>query len=605
MEVRFLGAKSKSETGKRKPAQPRTAAPRRGDESRERLAARYKKLKALYRISDLINSTTNSATLLRRILGEAVREMGAASGSISFLNEQDKTLEIGTVAGAGLREAGSVKLRVGQGVLGTVAGTGRPLRADDVTSLANYVPLDEAVKSELAVPLKVEGRVIGVLGVNSTRAAAFTDDDQRLLVAIAGQAARVIHTARLYDRLSQQTRRLEGLFEVGQALISAGPLPEVLNRITRAVMEIMDVKLCSVMLLNNTRELVLSAVSGGSGHYSQRPNLPVRDSLIGDVVTRRQPVQVFDVRKAPRYRSRSMAKREHLVSLLSVPVFFHETLIGILNIYTAQPRHFNDEDIRLLNAFASLCGISIENAQRYERVLTAEHSLRQTDRLATLGILSAEIAHEIRNPVTIISMLMHSLREDHAVSPGREKDLDIILDKLDRINRIVSQVLDISRKRAQPHEWFSLNAVLDDLLFLVNHAFSARQVVVTRQFDPALPAILGDRGHFDQVFLNLMLNALEAMPNGGLLHIRTETREAEGGSMVARITFRDTGGGIPAEVLSQLFTPFVTARREGIGLGLFVSQKLLGDYGGSITVKSAEGKGASFRVEVPVEERRA
>jgi signal transduction histidine kinase len=344
---------------------------------------------------------------------------------------------------------------------------------------------------------------------------------------------------------------------------------------------------------------VLSAVSGGGRNYTQRPNLSVRDTLVGEVVKKREPLQVLDVRKASRYRAREMARKESLASLLSVPVFFHDQMIGLLNIYTARPRRFLEEDIRLLNAFASLCGIAIENAQRYERVLTAEHNIRQNDRLATLGILSAEIAHEIRNPVTIISMLLHSLREDHAISPNRERDMDIILDKLERINRIVSQVLSISKKPAHPMEWVSVNGVIEDLLFLVNHALAARQIMVQRQFDADAPALLGDRGHFDQVFLNLLLNALEAMPGGGILTIRTERVSDSDGDGVL-VTIRDTGTGIPEDLLAQLFTPFVTARREGIGLGLFVSQKLLAIYGGTITVKSTVGKGTTFKVRVPL-----
>lgn len=529
--------------------------------------------------------------------------MKASSGSLAFVNEETQTLEIHTSVGIDAVRARQLRLRVGQGVTGTVAATGKPMRLDDVRESALYVELESEVRAELAVPLRVEGQVIGVLNVNSTEPAAFGPDDERLMVALGNQAAKVIHTARLYERVARQTMRLEGLFEVGQALISPDPLPTVLNRITAAVQQIMAVKLCSVMLLSDQRELTLSAVSGGSAKYSQRPAISVRDSLVGDVVTRRRPVQVFDVRKAPRYRARTMARKEHLVSLLSVPIFFTETLIGILNIYTDKPRRFDDEDIRLLNAFASLCGIAIENAQRYERMLRAEHSIRQTDRLATLGILSAEIAHEIRNPVTIISMLLHSLREDHAILPDRERDLDIILDKLERINRIVAQVLNISRKRPQPLEWVNLNTVIEELLLLVNHAFAARQVVLQKELDAALPPILADRGHFDQVFLNLMYNALEAMPNGGILHIRSTRMPARGDEPErVRVVFRDTGMGIPPEVMSHLFTPFTSTRKEGVGLGLFVSQKLLREYEGTITVKSAEGEGTSFRVEVPVGE---
>jgi signal transduction histidine kinase len=322
------------------------------------------------------------------------------------------------------------------------------------------------------------------------------------------------------------------------------------------------------------------------------------------VITQRQPIQVFDVRKAVRYRSSKMARRERLASLLSVPIAFHDQLIGILNIYTASPRVFRDDEMRLLEAFASLCGIAIENAQRYERVLQAEQSIRQTDRLATLGILSAEIAHEVRNPVTIISMLLHSLREDHAIAPEREKDAEIISEKLERINRIVGQVLSFSKRRESPKEWIKINDLLEDLLFLINHNLAARQITLQRQFSQTLPEILADKGHLDQVFLNLMLNAIEAMPHGGILTIRTAvsgTKEKQSSQGVV-VTIRDSGSGIPEELLPQLFSPFVTSRREGVGLGLFVSQKLLAQYGATIDVASSSESGTTFKVVIPVEE---
>lgn len=612
-----------------------------GRKHRTTLSARYQKLKVLYRISDLINTTSNPNTLLRRILREAVSEMGATSGTLALVDSQGQVLEIAAAQGVDARSARQLRLQLGQGVTGHVAKTGKALRIDDVSESPHYVELKRGVKSELAVPLKVEGEVIGVINVDSSKPAAFSPEDERLLSALANQAAKVIHTSRLHARLAEQSERLEALFSVGQALISHDPLPDVLNRITSTVQSLMDVKLCSIMLLNNQRELTLSAVTGGSQRYTQRPALPVSDSLVGEVVTRRQPLQVYDVKKAPRYRAVSLARQERLSSLLSVPVFFHDTLIGILNIYTEKPRRFTDEEMRLLNAFASLSGIAIENAQRYEQVLKAEQSIRQSERLATLGTLSAELAHEIRNPVTIIKMLLHSLREENAINPSRERDVTIIAEKIDRIERTVSQVLGFAKRQKTRLEWIDLNSVLRDLLFLLRHAATARQVIVRESFEDGLPQVLGDRGHYDQVFLNLLQNALESMPTGGVLVVKTSVRydgEAEGeengedeailtppppdaagvtsnGHGAARaaaekargvptavvVSIRDTGVGIPAELMPQLFNPFFTTRPEGVGLGLFVSQKLLAQVGGTIRAKSPAGRGTTFTVTIPVE----
>lgn len=570
------------------------------------LSARYKKLRVLHRIANLITSTTNSATLLRRILGESVQALRAQGAMIALAKPEEQLLEIAAIHGQEAPSPAWPQILYGQGVIGRVASSAKAARAENV----HYLPYETEqsapqTHSVLAVPLRAEGGLIGVLSVDTKSPATFSEEDEKLLVALARQAARLIQTSRVYERLEQQARQLEALFEVGQALISPDPLPDILNRITQTVRRLMEIKQCSVMLLNDKRELVLSAISGESQHYTQRPFSSISNSLLGEVVSQREPTQVFEVKRVSTGRPSRNPAKDKVSSLLSVPIFFHDALIGILNIYMARPRRFSDEEMRLLNAFASLCGIAIANAQHYEKVLSAEQSIRHTDRLATLGILSAEIAHEIRNPVTIISMLLHSLVEDNAITPGHEKDISIIIDKLERINRIVSQVLHFSKQREMTLEWVNINTILDELLILINHNISAQQLLLKRQFEPSLPLVLADRGHLDQVFLNLLLNALQAMPNGGALTVRTACTEAleEGGQQGVTVTIRDTGVGISPELLPQLFSPFVSTRKEGIGLGLFVSQKLLSQYGGKISVKSVPEKGTTFVVEIPIEAR--
>ncbi len=568
-------------------------------ESREVAKSRYRRLRVLYRIANLINSTTEERKILRRILAETVRELGATSGSLSLLDgDPPDRLRIVVALGAGSHLVRNVELKVGQGVVGRVVETGRPVRVDDVSKSDFYLPLRPEVRSELAAPLVIDGKIAGVLNVDSTHLAAFTADDEKLLLAIAHQAAKVIQTSRLYEQLSTQAAQLEGLITAGQALIAPEPLPRALQRITETVQTMLDTRLCSIMLLNENGELVISAVSGGGQYYTQRSSLSVTNSLIGQVVTQRAPLQVFDVRRARGYRSRSMARKEQLVSLLSLPILFQQRPIGIINIYTSKPRRFAEDEIRLLGAFASLCGIAIENARRYESLVKAEESLRQADRLTTLGVLSAEIAHEIRNPVSVISMLVHSLREDTAIPADRQKDLGIIAEKLERITRIVSQVLNFSRQQPPRFEKFRPDDVVRELFLLLDHTFSAKHITARFHAAKNVSWLFMDRGHFEQILMNVILNAIQAMPNGGTLAIKLGARN---GHMV--MTIEDTGYGIPRDVLEHVFEPFVTTRKEGVGLGLFVTQKLLAQYGGKIEVLRTGPTGTTLQVSLPLEAR--
>ncbi|MGI8908633.1 MAG: GAF domain-containing protein [Candidatus Sumerlaeaceae bacterium] len=561
---------------------------------------REHRLKVLYRIADLINSTTNSATLLRRILRETISALPAMSGFIGFLSDDGQSLRI--AAAQDLPGTDIDALLPLDGVWGEAVQQAHCVRVEAATGSKNQ---RVAGTSQMAAPLRIDGKVAGVLHLNSNDGTAFSEDDEKLLFAVANQAARMIHTSRLYDRLTEQTRRLETLFDVGQALISPDPLPDILNRITDSLLGVMDVKQCSVLLINDSREMVLSAASGSAGRYVQRPTSVLPEGLLGDMLGKRQPVQVFEVKRPEHRKPGKVPARAKPTSLLTIPIFFQESLVGILNVYADRVRQFEPDEMRLLNAFASLCGIAIENARRYERVITAEQSIRTTDRLATLGTLSAEIAHEIRNPVTIITMLMHSLREEGAIAPGRAKDVTLILDKLERINRIVSQVLGFAKRRGMRLEWVDLNVVLEEVLFLVQHSVSAKRILVHKQLAPDLPAVLVDRGHMDQVFLNLVLNAIEAMSHGGILTVEsvvTPPRKRSGEQPLVRVVVRDTGVGMTPELQEQIFLPFVTGREAGVGLGLFVSQKLLSQYDGKISVRSAPGEGASFAVNLPLTE---
>lgn len=564
--------------------------------------ARVRRLRVLYRIANLINSTTDEKKILRRVLSETVRELGATSGSLSLLTGEDRSeLRIVVALGASSGNVRNVCLRVGEGIVGKVVELGKPVRVDDVSKSPFYLALRPEVRSELAVPLIINGQIAGVINVDSDRLAAFSQEDEKLLVAIANQAAKVIQTSRLYEQLAQQACRLEALITAGQALIAPEPLPRILQRITETVQQMLDTRLCSIMLLNDNRELVISAVSGGGQSYTQRAGLSVTNSLIGQVVMRRAPLQVLDVRRAKGYRYRSMARKEQLVSLLSVPILFQQTPIGIINIYSSKPRRFSDEEIRLLNAFASLCGVAIENARRYESLVRAEDNLRQADRLTTLGVLSAEIAHEIRNPVSIISMLVHSLLEDNAVVPPRRADLSIISAKLQRISRIVEQVLTFSKHQEPRYEWVSLEEVTHDLTFMLSHTLATKSISFHWSAPRKLPKVFMDRGHLEQILMNVFLNAIQAMPTGGRIDVRARVAAQSGGGSHIRFDISDTGAGIPREIIHEIFNPFVTSRTEGVGLGLFVCQKLLAQHGGKIEVSKTGPEGTTITIHLPVE----
>ena len=172
--------------------------------------------------------------------------------------------------------------------------------------------------------------------------------------------------------------------------------------------------------------LDLRASYGAGKAYLNKPRLSVEESLLGVVVRRKKPLQVENVQTSSRYQNIEVARREGLVSLLSVPLLFAGQATGALNVYTDRPYNFSNEEIRILSALAELSGIAIEKARLYERTVDVEEQLRQNEKLSALGLLAAEVAHEIRNPLTVMKLLYHSLDLKFPSSDPRAKDARLI-----------------------------------------------------------------------------------------------------------------------------------------------------------------------------------
>ena len=237
------------------------------------LKARYDRLNLLYQIGDVIHSTLEPQEALQLILGEAVRVMRASSGSVVLINPTSGFLEIHASRGLPAR-ANELKLRVGEGVTGWVARTGKPARIGDVTRDRRYIMLRRHIRSELAVPLEVNGEVRGVLNVDSDLKNAFSADDQELLEALARPAAKVIHHTWLYEQLRLKARLFETLASVGQAINSTLNLDEALKVITRDACTLMQTKMCSLLMLDESQEwLDLRASWGAADAYIQKPRL--------------------------------------------------------------------------------------------------------------------------------------------------------------------------------------------------------------------------------------------------------------------------------------------------------------------------------------------
>ena len=567
------------------------------------LKTRYERLKLLYQVGNIIHSTLDPQEALLLIVREGVQLVRAASGSVVLVNPTNGFLEIHASQGLP-RNAANLKLRVGEGVTGWVARTGKAARVGDVKHDPRYVMLRPDVRSELAVPLEVNGEVRGVLNVDSDRTSAFSAEDQELLEALAAQATRVIQNTWLYEQLRLKARLLESLASVSRTINSTLNLDEALNTVTREACVLMQAKMCSLMMLDETRTwLDLRASFGAGKNYVQKPRLGVGESLLGTVVRRKKPVHVENVQTSGRYQHVEVARQEGLVSLLSVPLLFGGNAIGALSVYTARPYIYSNGEIRILSAFAELSAIAIERARLYERVVDVEEQLRQNEKLSALGLLAAEVAHEIRNPLTVMKMLFHSLDLKFPPNDPRAQDARVMDEKLGHLNRIVERILDFARTTEPTLAPVNLNALIDELRLLVRHKLSNQGVQLIRVLQPELPVVLGDATQLEQAFLNLILNAAEAMPHGGTLTISTRLIPRRGQTRPSSVAveFKDTGEGMAEEQRRRAFSSVLsTTKTKGTGLGLAIVGRIVETHRGKVRIKSQRGRGTTIVATFPV-----
>jgi two-component system, NtrC family, sensor kinase len=236
--------------------------------------------------------------------------------------------------------------------------------------------------------------------------------------------------------------------------------------------------------------------------------------------------------------------------------------------------------------------------ERTRELNRVQEQLIRSEKLASLGELVAGIAHEINNPLTGILVFTSLLGSDPKLDPSLRSDLDTIIRETERCATIVRGLLEFSRESIPRKTWSSLNSIMDAALTLVKHQSLFQNIDIETEYRQDLPNVLVDPNQVEQVFMNILLNAGQAMPGEGKLTIRSGI--SKGGAQVF-VTITDTGHGIPEENISRIFDPFFTTKENrGTGLGLSVSYGIINNHGGTIEVQSRAGHGTSFTVKLPV-----
>jgi signal transduction histidine kinase len=500
----------------------------------------------------------------------------------------------------------------------------------DLPDADQHVSAD--VRTLIFASMMREGRLVGTLGgmtVGQTR--SFGEDERALLQGLADQAALAISNARLFEavrrelaerkqaeeqvkRLSESLERraneLAALNKASQAIVSTLDFESVLKLVIGEVRSLLDTEGASVLLRDPASDdLVFAAVAGTGSEELVGTRMPVTRGIAGWVMQNRQPVLVEDAQSDSRlYPDVGQKIGVSTRSVIAVPLRFRGAVWGVVEAINKVGGAFSEGDVGLLEALARSAAIGLLNAQSYQ----AERELRklvgqsrvqlvQSEKLAATGRLVATLAHEVNNPLQAIYNCLQMMRNFQLEPEEQREYLQIAIEEVERLTSTVSRVLDLTRHPQQEMRPVQLNRVLERVLALTGKYLQHRHVALQQDLASDLPPALALHDELVQVFLNLVLNAADAMAEGGVL--RVTSRLASDGRLAA--AFSDTGCGIPPEHLNRIFEPFFSTKEGGTGMGLNISSDVIKQHGGEITVESQVGQGTTFTVYLPVAAERA
>ena len=551
------------------------------ERAREMLQRYADRLRVLHEIDQAILAARSIEEVGESALNQVSRLLGCVRASIVLYD-----LERGEVRVLGVHAGGETQLgKDWHGAIDPIWAAaigeltqGRSCTIEDVQSASLSSPVAETLRAEgvrayVILPLIMEGNLVGSLNVGMPTPGCLTPDQMEMARELAVQLVIAIRQARLNEHLRQHAEELESL----------------VARRTRALRE---------------REARLQAIFDNAAL-----GIAVTD-LEGQLLETNQALQSMLHYSGEELRGMHLAEFTHPEDVEADVALYQELMAGERNSYVIEKRYIR-KDSQVVPARLSFSftygprrkprfGIALVEDITEQR--KAQEALIQAEKLTITGRLAASLAHEINNPMQSVIGCLGLAQE--SLDAGDEKDvrelLQIAAEELDRAARTVSNLRDLNRpSRPEDREPADVNLQLEHVLMLTRKHCQKRGVEVEWRSADDLPTLMLVPDRINQVFLNLVLNALDAMPDGGRLRVSTE---CAGDPAWVRVTFADTGQGIAPNALPHVFDPFYTTKSEGLGLGLYITRNIVEEHGGRIEVESLLKEGTTFTVWLPVPE---
>jgi signal transduction histidine kinase len=385
--------------------------------------------------------------------------------------------------------------------------------------------------------------------------------------------------------------------EISNLMHSSTNVGEVLELVVWKVTEALEAK--GAILNLQTKEFELSAAYGLSETYLSKGPV-TQQSIITDVYKQKPFVIIDDMLTDKRIQYPREAHQEGLRMVLDLPLVFRDNIAGLLRVYFPVLRRFEVDEVDFAVALAQQCACAIDKARLIEEQQARYDQLTlHTEKLSALGRMAAGIAHEINNPLAGVLLYSSNLSKKIPDDSLLKEGMEIIIRETQRCKIIIQGLLEFARDQEPKKTMTDINQVIDRAVNMLENELRLRHIQLKRAYSKDLKTGMLDENQMQQVFVNLLLNAVHAIDQKGTITIRSRPDSA--GEYVI-IEVQDSGCGIPPENLDKIFEPFFSTIKNGSGLGLAVSYGIIRNHQGELTVESQPGKGACFIITLPMQQ---
>ena len=464
------------------------------------------------------------------------------------------------------------------------------------------------IRSWMGIPMMAEDNVLGFLTIDSHHPGTYHQADASLAQAFANQAAVALQNARLYAATRRRLSETNTLYFISNLIVQSPDLDvdAILHQVVDLLWREFDFYHVHVYLFDQASgALIANQGSGSIGTQLKEMGYQFTsdEGIVGYAATIGEPFMTNHVADTHFYMPHPLLP--DTTAELAAPLKSRDEILGVLDIQHAAPHTFDNADFRFLVAVADQLAVVLDKAllyQELEAALLKEQKTRdqlvQSEKLAAMGRLIASVAHELNNPLQAIQNALYLVKLEENLSPQAAGDLQVAIDEGARMAGLIARLRDTYRPTiAADYQMESVNILVEEVQKLINTHLRHNNVNLKFMPDPELPQTRIIRDQIKQVILNLCINAIESMPDGGDLTIQSlfvpELNEVH-------LNVRDTGAGLPADVQSKIFEPFFTTKEGGTGLGLAVSYEIAQNHGGSIEAQNnGSDPGATFTLSLP------